>query len=249
MSRKEKAKIRECNYFESIDNKTNCVYYDVEVLYKNNVPHDFLIGKELSNQGGSSITYNVYNGSNTESKYILKRIYIEQNDISESIDKFKREVDIQNLVSKTGYTDEIELAYMTDEEMGFVMKKYSRVTNGILSDSNIDLEYKKELLVKIRDGIREISELGVSHNDLHFDNIMLDENNNIKFIDFGIATIITPEEALKENNKQISAYLSLISFVDTEEPSGWFTETLDETEPKNTDDLKKLEKYWESIIN
>ena len=62
-----------------------------------------------------------------------------------------------------------------------------RLLRNILDEGRIDPDRAIRIAVGVLDGLDYIHENGVVHRDLKPENIMVDENDNIKLIDFGIA--------------------------------------------------------------
>jgi serine/threonine-protein kinase len=62
-----------------------------------------------------------------------------------------------------------------------------RLLRNILDEGRIDRDRAIRIAVGVLDGLDYIHENGVVHRDLKPENIMVDENDNIKLIDFGIA--------------------------------------------------------------
>lgn len=219
--------------------RKNCRYYDVNVILKKDGKYDFVVGKEVG-AGGFGTTYNAIDKTNPSKKYVLKVIdtsYMNQSFKKRFLTEFRNEIDIQNLASISGYTDEIELAYNMDDEYGFIMKKYKTTLYSFLKNIYEPFELKKNVLKQVKNAIIGISELGVLHGDLHLKNIMLDFNNKVKIIDFGESIIENPQKALKRNMEEfdISLEMNLI------------TEPEEEISERMQKYMRKIVDYWESI--
>lgn len=62
-----------------------------------------------------------------------------------------------------------------------------RLLREILSNGRISPERAMRIVIKVLDALEYIHEQGVVHRDLKPENIMVDANDNVKLIDFGIA--------------------------------------------------------------
>jgi serine/threonine protein kinase len=238
-----KTYIEECDDFE---NKINCQYYEVNVLYKNDIPHDFIIGNKIT-EGGYGSIYETFNNRNLEKSFILKRkdiLYLDTKLKKQAIKEFENEINIQNIAAQTNFTDEVELAYVTDEEVGFIMKRYKSTLSAFLKDNEISLDIKKKALKDTIDALVSISTLGIKHGDLHLYNLMVDNDNSIKIIDFGLSTIVDKKKALSHNLQMFDETLYM-SLNDVEDESGWNSHS-NKNPSNNINDI--LYKYWDILL-
>ena len=102
-------------------------------------------------------------------------------------DRFKREQDIGTSLDHPGvmkvYADE-------DRSRLYMVMEWvdGRLLRQIMSEAKkLPVERAKRLVVNIRDALDYIHNHGVVHRDLKPENIMVDKDDNIKLIDFGIA--------------------------------------------------------------
>ena len=69
--------------------------------------------------------------------------------------------------------------------------------NYIVSNERLSEEESCRIYLQIIDGIEYIHKLQVVHRDLKPENILLDENGNVKIIDFGLSNLYNESELLK----------------------------------------------------
>ncbi len=71
-------------------------------------------------------------------------------------------------------------------------------------EQGLKKEYAKVIFDKILKGVLSSHEKGIYHRDLKLDNILLDENFNLKIVDFGFATVNS--EKLENDGKGTLGY-------------------------------------------
>jgi len=94
--------------------------------------------------------------------------------------------------NKENFVDGIKLDENEDQQI--IMEKFKPL------DQKIVIKFFKQLL----SGIKFLHSKSIIHRDIKPDNILLDENNNVKISDFGLAAIVKDEN---EENKNKNADL------------------------------------------
>lgn len=135
--------------------------------------------------------------------------------------RFKNELELQQIASRAGISPKIELAWLNDEEGGFIMKTLD-ITVSQLTEVFSDIEVWFLIMDQLDDLVTKLSNLGIVH-DLHSWNVMatyrkdlkpedfsdqleLYKASNYKFyiIDFGKSYILPPREAYVKNMSKLN---------------------------------------------
>lgn len=143
--------------------------------------------------GGVVIIKNI----KTEKNYILK-LYKKCQENLISTDTCK-EIIILTKLNKFNYTTGIvdfygvfnfkNCFYLILEELNYTLDYICNKLFNYLTISDLKIFYFK-IFSQILNAVNSIHSIGYIHSDLKFENIMLDKNNNIKLIDFGISEFI-----------------------------------------------------------
>lgn len=124
--------------------------------------------------------------------YILEEFKNEQNRITREIDVLKN-VKGENLIK---YQEDF---FFVNEfgvtEYVIVMEYFQGKTLRNYLKNNVELDTLVDIFVKVLHGVKElhntiIEDEGIIHRDLKPDNIMIDENLNVKIIDYGLSKIV-----------------------------------------------------------
>jgi hypothetical protein len=183
--------------------------YEVKkLLYKNKLPCDFVLGKEIG-VGVDGAVYQACCGDDC-SKYVLKHVKL----MFDPIEKFRTEVEAQIIASRTGYAPEILMAYeINDEEGAIIMHQLKSSLSKIIISNDYTLEYKKSLINQMFDILIAIEKQGVYQQDCHVDNFMFDYDGNLKIIDFGFSVIGEKLDMSNlNNNKNFKADMKILLF-------------------------------------
>lgn len=91
--------------------------------------------------------------------------------------------DLNNQSSEYEYDESIydKFIFIQMELCNCDLKKY-------LEENNLSYDNKIKLVIEICEGLDYIHKNGIIHRDLKLNNILVNENNNIKITDFGLAT-------------------------------------------------------------
>jgi len=133
------------------------------------------------------------------------------------IERFKREEEIGQLldhpgVVKTFNSEQRSRAYMVLEWVN------GRLLRSIMNDAKrLPVERAVRLTLAIADALDYMHKHGIVHRDLKPENVMVDEHDNIKLIDFGIAM---KEDARRLTFVNLSATLGTPDYISPEQVKG-----------------------------
>ncbi|WP_372368844.1 protein kinase [Candidatus Uabimicrobium sp. HlEnr_7] len=144
-------------------------------------------------RGGMGIVYKAFDTENN--RYVALKT-IREEDVPEEIRKrFTREMDI---VSKLDHPNIIRIfdKFFYNNRMFFSMEFIEGKTLKELQEQGrpFPLEETIEIVVKICDALEHAHAKSIIHRDLKPSNIMLDINNHVKVVDFGIAKKMDEEK-------------------------------------------------------
>lgn len=115
------------------------------------------------------------------------------------IDNIKLEYSIGAYLNLVPNPNIMEVADVAQDNLSWyqIMEYYpyslkDRIYNGFYNDSEIDCIFKQVLL-----GLAHMHSLGIAHRDLKLDNLMIDNEGNVRIIDFGLSAEF--EEPLSKN--------------------------------------------------
>ena len=135
---------------------------------------------------------NVYAAKVLSETYILDEFKNEQNRITREIDVLKN-VKGENLIKyQEDFCFKNEFGIM---EYVIVMEYFSGRSLRSFLRNDVELETLIRIFVSVLYGVRDlhntiIENAGIIHRDLKPDNIMIDDNLNVKIIDYGLSKII-----------------------------------------------------------
>ena len=140
------------------------------------------------------------------------------NDYFLRLEELINEIKRQNKAAEFGLSDPIIVAYMLENETeyGLIMKKYEQSLFDIFDSEYYDLEDKIKYVDRIKIMLEDLAEkVKISHGDFNLDNIMVDEDDNLKLVDFGKGCAILDDDSKKnidtENFNNCNFYLDTIS--------------------------------------
>lgn len=118
-----------------------------------------------------------------ENKCVLKKV-ISNNKLD--INMLKNEVNLLNFLKVTNITPKI-IYYKFNDKDNYLITEYieGKSINELLFNNNRE---KVLLILKIIDAVKVLHKYNIVHCDLKPSNIIIDVNNNIKIIDFGISS-------------------------------------------------------------
>ena len=147
--------------------------------------------KELTQigEGGLSRVYKAYDsklGRHVALKILKKGIAANR----KVLDRFRQEITLQAKLNITGCTK----IYDCGEENGlfYCVLEYidGKSLDLIISESSLQLEDKIKILLRVTEIIREIHSRGFEHRDIKPANIIIDKNNSVFILDFGLAKAV-----------------------------------------------------------
>jgi len=170
--------------------------------------------------------FTVYSAKlNGTDKYVLKKGFFK------SEEELVNEIKLQNRAAEFGLADPIFLAYIFEnenenenengngngnkKEYGLIMKKYEQSLFSIFDSEYYDLEDKIEYVDRIKIMLENLAEkVKICHGDFNLDNIMVDEEDNLKLVDFGKGCFLDNDSKKNtdtDNFNNCNFYLDTIS--------------------------------------
>jgi serine/threonine protein kinase len=153
-------------------------------------------------------------------KVVVKMIKVDQHNIEKSKLRFQREVQstIQlshpNIVSVLDVDETHEYHLLVTEVVdGPTLKEY------IEKNHPISFDEITRLALQILNGIKHAHNRGIIHRDIKPQNILLDENNQVKITDFGIAKALS-ETRMTETNQVMGS----VQYISPEQAKGQSTD-------------------------
>lgn len=186
-----------------------------------------MIGKIVSDRykilrylgGGMSSVY-LADDIILDRKVVVKMIKVDQHNIEKSKLRFQREVQstIQlshpNIVSVLDVDETHEYHLLVTEVVdGPTLKEY------IEKNHPISFDEITRLALQILNGIKHAHNRGIIHRDIKPQNILLDENNQVKITDFGIAKALS-ETRMTETNQVMGS----VQYISPEQAKGQSTD-------------------------
>ena len=167
--------------------------------------------------GFSSKVYRVKN-SFTEKEYIAKifnknKVSSWENEIkyNEIISKFQNPFFIQYISSSTGLLEKDGSKRYMCNYIIFELASKGSIYNYIkYNNTGFNETICKVIFFKILKAIQALHNIGISHRNLNINNILLDENFNIKISNFGHSSFIKGEKGQNSRNDNFISFSDII---------------------------------------
>lgn len=147
--------------------------------------------------------------------------------------------------------------YESSGQLGIVMEYFSEVSLAEFARRNrpIDNGILQKITKQICEGLLHLHSFGISHRDIKPDNILIDQEHNIKIIDFGFATsheqeevvvagtpqYMAPELISKRNYDPLKADIWALGVMLYWLATGFFPQAAETKKKKSSNNIKKVE--------
>ncbi len=151
--------------------------------------------KELG-RGTYGVTF--LGNDNNGIKVAIKTINIKKSEkLGADIKSINEEIDTLKLLSKGNYAKYVAhyrdsfINTLDEEPTVFIISEYidGGSLSNMLNEGNIITSYLWPIMLQLLLGLKYIHAQGYAHRDIKPDNILITENFNIKYIDFGLACL------------------------------------------------------------
>ena len=175
---------------------------------------------EILGQGRFGIVYLARRLGNNEDKLFALKLLITQEDRRRTddyyLERFKREAQAGMSVTDE-YVVKIE-EFGVAGDLPYLVMEYikGRTLKQLFEGGEVfrlNLSRKIDIIRQITKGLSEIHRQGICHRDIKPDNIMVDDDLNVKITDFGIAQLPNSELTLTADQLGTPNYMSPESFL------------------------------------
>ncbi|MGM0546115.1 MAG: protein kinase domain-containing protein [Bacteroidota bacterium] len=153
--------------------------------------------KEQIGQGGMGRVYLAERSDDTFEHQVAIKIIRHNKATQTNIQRFKQEQRILASLNHTGIAQLFD-AGITDDGFPYIIMEYVLGIPIIeyCRQNNITLKKRIELFKQVLDAIQHAHENLIIHRDLKPDNILVDDNGNVKILDFGISKLLEDDNEL-----------------------------------------------------
>ncbi|MFC1745870.1 protein kinase [Candidatus Riflebacteria bacterium] len=153
--------------------------------------------KKVLGQGGMGFVLDAFD-NRLKRPCAIKVIKKEYRDNSEVLTRFRSEAELTANLNHPNIIQIYDIS--TDEKIPyFVMEKFStsNLQNFVEGEKNFSMYRLLPICIQIIKGLRAAHKKGLLHRDVKPENILIDEEDNIKIIDFGLARIFLQADATR----------------------------------------------------
>lgn len=149
--------------------------------------------------GGTGQTY-LFSEDITDMKFAIKKYSpIPQNKSKENFERFIDEIKILFKISNPHIVRIYNYYLYPEFETGYLQMEYvegTPIDQYVLSCKSEDIE---KIFLDSLSAFEYLESLGILHRDIKPDNILVDENNDLKIIDFGFGKVLTENQSAAES--------------------------------------------------
>ncbi|KAI7896323.1 kinase-like domain-containing protein [Mucor mucedo] len=168
----------------AVDTKTN-VRYAIKELSKSKLQRQY--HSELLRQSGpAGIAQSKKRKLNHHDNETIKELYIEESNLLKKLAPHENIIKFVEVIEDVEYNDSIFIAVMEYAENGIVMDVTPHSVTKALSDTKCRIIFKQLVAA-----VTHLHQNGIIHRDIKPQNLLLSNENIVKLIDFGNATIVT----------------------------------------------------------
>jgi serine/threonine-protein kinase len=142
-------------------------------------------------------------------KILLKTLNTDRIENTLWLDRFKREAKI---LAKLDHVNIIKvLDFGKYQNIFYLSFEYfeSRNLRDVLKEYSLTYDQKTQILIQLAQGLTTAHHAGIVHRDIKPENILIDDHNNIKIADFGLAFIVN--ESILTNKSSLVGTPSYMS--------------------------------------
>lgn len=179
-----------------------------EIIYKDICKRGIVVGRQIGETSGIGKIYSVSCvGGNRGKELVMKVVEGNEGDVL-------REIEFQNIAANLGLTTPIYKVFIEGSISTRGLKNIKFITDKLdltvqrfllneLRKESPDLPMMTHYLDQSISVLEELYENGISHNDAHLDNFMVDKSGEVYLIDFGNALKETNQERLLNDYEHI----------------------------------------------
>ena len=171
---------------------------------------DYKLGREL----GKGATAKVVVGTKSDGTQHALKIFNLNNSNAHTLLRNELEVakklNHENIVKFEGFSEDSKRGSKTVAYIAQELVKGGELFDFVKSKGQLSESECKPLFRQMLSGVKHMHQRGFAHRDLKFENILLDQNKNVKIVDFGFVVPLANEEGdiLYSSPKGTRGYMS-----------------------------------------